>query len=68
MVRQLLVGCKKFSTPATRSPTWTLQNVTEIFLTLLSLAIADRSPEYPVRRGVTFAPARGVQMILQEKL
>ena len=32
------------------------------------LAIADREPEYPVRRGVTFAPARGVQMILQEKL
>ncbi|MDV2997265.1 MAG: putative cytochrome P450 135A1 [Chroococcidiopsis sp. SAG 2025] len=31
------------------------------------LALADRSPEHPVRRGVTFAPARGVQMILKEK-
>ncbi|MBD2308694.1 cytochrome P450 [Chroococcidiopsis sp. FACHB-1243] len=37
-------------------------------LSCYRLAIADRSPEYPVRRGVTFAPARGVQMILQEKL
>ncbi|OWY64055.1 cytochrome P450 [cyanobacterium TDX16] len=32
------------------------------------LALADRSPEYPQRRGVTFAPARGVQMVLSEKL
>ncbi|MBW4618624.1 MAG: cytochrome P450 [Cyanosarcina radialis HA8281-LM2] len=30
--------------------------------------LADEFPEYPQRRGVTFAPARGVQMILKEKL
>jgi cytochrome P450 family 110 len=42
-----------------------------VIATMLSryrLAIADRAPEYPQRRGVTFAPARGVQMVLQEKL
>jgi cytochrome P450 len=42
-----------------------------VLATMLSryrLAIADRSPEYPQRRGVTFAPARGVQMVLEEKL
>ena len=42
-----------------------------VVATMLSgyrLAIADQSPEYPQRRGVTFAPARGVNMILQEKL
>lgn len=41
-----------------------------VLATMLSsyrLAIADQSPEYPVRRGVTFAPARGVQMVLEEK-
>lgn len=41
-----------------------------VLATMLSryrLAIADPSPEYPVRRGITFAPARGVQMILEEK-
>jgi cytochrome P450 len=42
-----------------------------VLATILSryrLAIADRLPEYPQRRGVTFAPARGVQMVLEEKL
>jgi cytochrome P450 len=42
-----------------------------VLATILSryqLAMADQSPEYPQRRGVTFAPARGVQMILKEKL
>lgn len=42
-----------------------------VLATMLSryrLAMADRDPEYPMRRGVTFAPARGVQMILEEKL
>lgn len=42
-----------------------------VIATMLSryrLALAERSPEYPVRRGVTFAPARGVQMVLEEKL
>lgn len=42
-----------------------------VLATMLSgyrLALADRSFEYPARRGVTFAPARGVQMVLQEKL
>ena len=42
-----------------------------VIATLLShyrLALADRSPEYPRRRGVTFTPARGVQMVLKEKL
>lgn len=42
-----------------------------VLATMLSryrLAMADRSPEYPQRRGVTFAPARGVQMVLEEKL
>lgn len=42
-----------------------------VVATLLShyrLALADQLPEYPQRRGVTFTPARGVQMILQEKL
>jgi cytochrome P450 len=41
-----------------------------VLATMLSryrLAIADQSPEYPQRRGVTFAPARGVQMVLEEK-
>ncbi len=41
-----------------------------VLATLLShyrLAMADRVPEYPQRRGVTFAPARGVQMVLKEK-
>ena len=32
------------------------------------LALCDRFAEYPQRRGVTFAPARGVQMVLEEKL
>jgi cytochrome P450 len=32
------------------------------------LALADQLPEYPQRRGVTFTPARGVQMVLKEKL
>lgn len=31
------------------------------------LAMADRFPEYPQRRGVAFVPARGVQMVLKEK-
>lgn len=42
-----------------------------VLATLLShyrLAMADQSPEYPQRRGVTFAPARGVQMVLKERL
>lgn len=42
-----------------------------VLATMLSryrLAMADRYPEYPQRRGVTFAPARGVQMVLEEKL
>ncbi|MDV2997893.1 MAG: putative cytochrome P450 135A1 [Chroococcidiopsis sp. SAG 2025] len=42
-----------------------------VIATMLSgyrLALADRSPEYPVRRGITFAPAQGVQMVLSEKL
>ena len=42
-----------------------------VLATMLSryrLAMADRFPEYPQRRGVTFAPARGVQMVLEEKL
>ena len=42
-----------------------------VLATILShyrLALADQSPEYPQRRGVTFAPARGVQMVLKEKL
>jgi cytochrome P450 family 110 len=32
------------------------------------LALADQFPEYLQRRGVTFTPARGVQMVLKEKL
>lgn len=42
-----------------------------VLATMLShyrLAMADQSPEHPQRRGVTFAPARGVQMVLKEKL
>jgi len=42
-----------------------------VIATLLShyrLALADQSPEYPQRRGVTFTPARGVQMVLKEKI
>ncbi len=42
-----------------------------VLATMLShyrLALVDRIPEYPQRRGVTFAPARGVQMVLQKKL
>lgn len=41
-----------------------------VVATMLSryrLAMADRFAEYPVRRGVTFAPARGVNMVLEEK-
>ncbi len=41
-----------------------------VLATMLShyrLVMADQSPEYPQRRGVTFAPARGVQMVLKEK-
>lgn len=41
-----------------------------VLATMLShyrLVMADSSPEYPQRRGVTFAPARGVQMVLKEK-
>lgn len=41
-----------------------------VLATMLSryrLEMADPAPEYPVRRGVTFAPARGVQMVLKEK-
>jgi cytochrome P450 len=29
------------------------------------LTLADEQPEYPRRRGVTLAPARGVRMIMQ---
>lgn len=42
-----------------------------VLATMLSryrLLLADSSPEYPQRRGVTFAPARGVNMVLKEKL
>lgn len=42
-----------------------------VLATMLSryrLAMADQFPEHPQRRGVTFAPARGVQMVLKEKL
>lgn len=42
-----------------------------VLATMLShyrLSLVDSSPEYPVRRGVTFAAARGVQMVLKEKL
>jgi cytochrome P450 len=42
-----------------------------VLATILSqyrLALVDQSPEHPQRRGVTFAPARGVQMVLKEKL
>lgn len=41
-----------------------------VLATMLShyrLALVDQFPEYPQRRGVTFAPARGVQMVLKEK-
>ena len=41
-----------------------------VLATMLShyrLTLCDRIPEYPQRRGVTFAPGRGVQMVLQEK-
>lgn len=31
-------------------------------------SMVDRSPEYTQRRGASFAPARGVQIVLQEKL
>lgn len=42
-----------------------------VIATLLShyrLAMADHAPEYPQRRGVVFTPAKGVQMVLKEKL
>ena len=42
-----------------------------VIATLLShyrLAMADQAPEHPQRRGVVFTPARGVQMVLKEKL
>ncbi|MBD3885206.1 cytochrome P450 [Phormidium tenue FACHB-886] len=42
-----------------------------VIATLISryrLALADQSPEYPRRRGVTFTPAKGVQMVLKEKI
>ncbi|RCJ21654.1 hypothetical protein A6S26_23015 [Nostoc sp. ATCC 43529] len=42
-----------------------------VLATMLShyrLVLADLSPEHPQRRGVIFTPARGVQMILKEKL
>lgn len=42
-----------------------------VVATMLSryrFALGDQAPEYPQRRGVTFAPARGVQMIVKEKL
>ncbi|MBD1997981.1 cytochrome P450 [Leptolyngbya sp. FACHB-541] len=42
-----------------------------VVATLIShyrLALTDQSPEYPQRRGVTFTPARGVQMILKERI
>jgi cytochrome P450 family 110 len=42
-----------------------------VIATLLShyrFALVDQSPEYPQRRGVTFTPARGVQMVLKEKI
>ena len=42
--------------------------VLAIMLSGYRLALANRSPEYPVRRGITFAPAKGVQMVLSEKL
>jgi cytochrome P450 family 110 len=38
-----------------------------VVATLLShyrFALVDQSPEYPQRRGVTFTPVRGVQMVL----
>jgi cytochrome P450 len=41
-----------------------------VIATLIShyrLALVDPSPEYPRRRGVTFTPARGVQMVLKER-
>lgn len=41
-----------------------------VLATMLShyrLAMADQFPEYPQRRGVSFAPARGVQMVLKER-
>lgn len=41
-----------------------------VLATMLShyqLALTDQTPEYPQRRGITFAPAKGVQMVLQEK-
>ncbi|MBD2773613.1 cytochrome P450 [Iningainema tapete] len=42
-----------------------------VLATMLShyrLEMADQSLEYPQRRGVIFTPARGVQMVLKEKL
>ncbi|XGV97616.1 MAG: cytochrome P450 [Leptolyngbya sp. BL-A-14] len=42
-----------------------------VIATLLShyrFALVDQAPEYPQRRGVTFTPARGVQMLLKEKI
>ena len=42
-----------------------------VIATLLShyqLALVERSPEYPQRRGLTFTPGKGVQMILKEKI
>ena len=41
-----------------------------VLATLLSqyeLALADKQPEQPRRRGVTLAPARGVNMVVKEK-
>ncbi len=42
--------------------------VLAIILSQYRLALVDQSPEHPQRRGVTFAPARGVQMVLKKKL
>lgn len=42
-----------------------------VLATLLSqyrLMLTNQTPEVPQRRGVTFAPAKGVQMVLKEKL
>lgn len=41
-----------------------------VLATMLSqyrFTLVDQAPEYPQRRGVVFAPARGVQMILKQK-
>jgi len=42
-----------------------------VIATMLShyrLALVSQSPEHPQRRGVIFTPAKGVQMVLKEKL